>query len=105
MPRMRSEPRSGEGVLEAGWGTIARGQEEEDDSEPNHTLCRVLPSQAVRRLQGKAFLAAQQLEQVQHQAEFELEKERREHGKRLEEAKGAGLQQVRRRARLRPRLP
>lgn len=52
--------------------------------------------QAVGRLQLKALSARQQLEQVQHQARFELEKERLDHGKVLKAAEAASRHEVRR---------
>lgn len=54
-----------------------------------------LVTQTVGRLQAKALSARQQLEQVQHQSRFELEKERRDHGKVLKAAEAASRQEVR----------
>lgn len=54
-----------------------------------------LYEQAVGRLQAKALSALRQLKQVQHQARFELEKVRLDHGKKLEAAKAAGRHEVR----------
>lgn len=45
-------------------------------------------------MQGKSVQVRQQLEQVQHQAEFELEKERRDHGKRLLAVEEASREEV-----------